>query len=120
MHGALWSQTLKQPLALAYEQEVIPVSFVALIEKEKQRAAMAWKLYQKHPTLEVKMMTQIHALANFGGRLSLLLTGTDSTCQRRVQWLVSKQKHHLALALLRAWLNQVYLKHLKALTPSQL
>ncbi|HIK37473.1 MAG: glycosyltransferase [Geminocystis sp.] len=77
-----------------------------LIEKEKQRGKMAVLFYQKHPTLEVRLMIQMtwfHLLLwgflSFGGLLN------ENTLKPLLQWLIHIGKPQLALEIARIFLN---------------
>ncbi|MEB3280244.1 MAG: glycosyltransferase family 2 protein [Lyngbya sp.] len=77
-----------------------------LIEKEIQRGRMGVLFYQKHPTLEVKLMIQMTILhqilwgfLTFGGRLN------ERTMAGVLQRLIHQGKPQLALELARIFLN---------------
>lgn len=77
-----------------------------LIEKEIQRGRMGVLFYQKHPSLEVKMMIQMTVLHQLlwgiltaGGRLN------ERTMSGVLQWLIDRGKPQLALELARIFLN---------------
>lgn len=78
----------------------------AMIDREIQRGRMGVLFYQKHPTLEVKMMIQMtffHRLLwgvlSCGGRLN------EKTMAVFLQWLIDKGKSQLALEIARIFLN---------------
>jgi glycosyltransferase involved in cell wall biosynthesis len=77
-----------------------------LIEREVQRGRMGVLFYQKHPTLEVKMMIQmtilhqiIWGILTIGGRLN------ERTMAGFLQWLIHQGKPQLALEIARIFLN---------------
>ncbi|MFZ1028264.1 MAG: glycosyltransferase family 2 protein [Limnoraphis robusta] len=77
-----------------------------LIEREIQRGRMGVLFYQKHPTLEVKMMIQMTILHQIlwgiltvGGRLN------ERTMAGFLQWLIHQGKPQLALEIARIFLN---------------
>ncbi|NES68247.1 MAG: glycosyltransferase family 2 protein [Okeania sp. SIO2D1] len=77
-----------------------------MIEREIQRGKMGVLFYQKHPTLEVKMMIQmtwLHKLLwgilSLGGRLN------EKTMAVFLQWLIDRGKSQLALEISRIFLN---------------
>ncbi len=77
-----------------------------LIDKEIQRGRMGVIFYQKHPTLEVKLMiqmTEFHRLLwgilSLGGRLN------EKTLAPLLQWLIDQGKPQLALEIARIFLN---------------
>ncbi|WP_413163509.1 glycosyltransferase family 2 protein [Capilliphycus salinus ALCB114379] len=77
-----------------------------LIEKEIQRGRMGVLFYQKHPSLEVKMMIQMTILHQIlwgiltaGGRLN------ERTMAGVLQWIISQGKPQLALEIARIFLN---------------
>ncbi|MCG5058667.1 MAG: glycosyltransferase [Limnoraphis sp. WC205] len=77
-----------------------------LIEREVQRGRMGVLFYQKHPTLEVKMMIQMTILHQIlwgiltvGGRLN------ERTMAGFLQWLIHQGKPQLALEIARIFLN---------------
>lgn len=85
----------------------------ALIAKERERARGAWHLYQKHPYLEVRLMTQLtplhrglDALLRWGGRVD------EERVLQALQNLQHRGQAKLALALARAYLNHYYLQEL--------
>lgn len=77
-----------------------------LIEKEIQRGRMGVLFYQKHPTLEVRMMIQMtwfHRL--LWGILSLGGSLNEKTMAPFLQWLINQGKPQLALEIARIFLN---------------
>ncbi len=84
-----------------------------LIAKEQARARGAWHLYQKHPSLEVRLMTQLtplhrwlDALLRLGGRVD------EASILRALQNMQQRGQAKMALALARAYLNHYYLQEL--------
>lgn len=78
----------------------------ALIEQEKQRGRMGVLFYQKHPTLEVRMMIQmtplhrlLWGLLTLGGRLN------EKTMASFLQHLIDRGQPQLALEIARIFLN---------------
>ncbi len=77
-----------------------------LIEREIQRGRMGVLFYQKHPSLEVKLMIQMTILhqvlwgiLSVGGRLN------ERTMAGVLQWLINQGKPQLALEIARIFLN---------------
>ena len=77
-----------------------------MIEREIQRGKMGILFYQKHQTLEVKIMIQmtwLHKLLwgglSLGGRLN------EKTMAVFLQWLIDHDKSQLALEISRIFLN---------------
>jgi glycosyltransferase involved in cell wall biosynthesis len=77
-----------------------------LIDKEIQRGRMGVLFYQKHPTLEVRMMIQmtwlhriLWGMLSLGGRLN------EKTMAPLLQWLINQGKPQLALEVARIFLN---------------
>ncbi|MDE5081484.1 MAG: glycosyltransferase family 2 protein [Trichodesmium sp. St18_bin1] len=77
-----------------------------MIEREIQRGRMGVLFYQKHPTLEVKIMIQmtwlhklLWGLLSLGGRLN------EKTMAVFLQWLIDRGKSQLALEISRIFLN---------------
>lgn len=77
-----------------------------LIDKEIQRGRMGVLFYQKHPTLEVRMMIQmtwlhrvLWGVLSIGGRLN------ERTLGPLLQWLINQGKPQLALEIARIFLN---------------
>lgn len=78
----------------------------SLIDKEIQRGRMGVLFYQKHPTLEVRMMIQmtwlhriLWGVLSVGGRLN------EKTLGPLLQWLINQGKPQLALEIARIFLN---------------
>lgn len=77
-----------------------------LIEKEIERGKMGVLFYQKHPTLEVKMMIQMTFLHRLlWGILSLGGNLNEKTLRPLLQWLIDHNKSQLALEIARVFLN---------------
>lgn len=77
-----------------------------LIDKEIQRGRMGILFYQKHPTMEVRMMiqmTRLHLLLwgilTFGGMVN------ERTLAPLLQWLIDRGRSGLALEIARIFLN---------------
>ncbi len=86
----------------AFSLEQIP----QMIEQEIQRGKMGVIFYQKHPTLDVKMMIQmtfLHRLLwtvlSLGGKLN------ERTLEPLLQWLISRGQPQLAEQVARIFLN---------------
>lgn len=84
-----------------------------LIAKEQARARGAWHLYQKHPSLEVRLMTQLtplhrwlDTLLRLGGRVD------EASVLTALQNMQRRGQAKMALALARAYLNHYYLQEL--------
>jgi glycosyltransferase involved in cell wall biosynthesis len=78
----------------------------SLIDKEIQRGRMGVLFYQKHPTLEVRMMIQMTWLHRLlWGMLSLNGTLNERTMAPFLQWLINRGKPQLALEIARIFLN---------------
>jgi glycosyltransferase involved in cell wall biosynthesis len=101
-------EIIKCPTAIGYHYhkafstEELP----NLVEKEVQRGRMGVVFYQKHPTLEVKMMIQMTVLhqilwgvLSVGGRLN------ERTLKPLIQWLLDKNQPQLAEQVARIFLN---------------
>jgi len=99
---------IKCPLAVGYHWhppfnlKQIP----GLIEREKQRGRMGILFYQKHPSLNVRMMIQmtwLHRLLwgilSLGGRLN------ERSMSHFLAWLISQGRSQLALEIARIFLN---------------
>ncbi len=99
---------IKCPLAVGYHWhppfslEQIP----SLIEKEKQRGRMGILFYEKHPSLNVRMMIQmtwLHRLLwgtlSLGGRLN------EKTMSTFLAKLINRGQSQLALEIARIFLN---------------
>ena len=77
-----------------------------LIDQEIQRGKMAVLFYQKHPTWDVKMMTQMTILHRLlWGILSLGGHLNEKTMRPILQWLIDQGKSQLALEIARIFLN---------------
>lgn len=77
-----------------------------LIDREIQRGRMGVLFYQKHPTLEVKLMIQMTWLHRIlWGILSLGGTLNERTMSPFLQWLIDQGKPQLALEIARIFLN---------------
>ncbi|MBD2256384.1 glycosyltransferase [Pseudanabaena sp. FACHB-2040] len=77
-----------------------------LIDKEIQRGRMGVLFYQKHPTLEVRMMIQMTWLHRIlWGGLSLGGLLNEKTMAPLLQWLINQGKPQLALEVARVFLN---------------
>lgn len=88
-----------------------------LIAKEAARGRGAWLFFQKHPTLEVRLITGLTPLHRFldwllwaGGRLD------KAKVLNKLERLQAKGQEKMALALLRALLHHY---HLQALAQAQ-
>lgn len=84
-----------------------------LIAKEQARARGALHLYQKHPCLEVRLMTQLTPLHR--GLDALLRLGgwvDEASILKALQGLQQRGQAKMALALARAYLNHYYLQEL--------
>ena len=77
-----------------------------LIDKEIQRARMGVVFYQKHPTLDVRMMIQMTWLHRIlWGVLSLGGLLNEHTLAPLLQWLIKQGKPQLAQEITRIFLN---------------
>ncbi len=77
-----------------------------LIDKEIQRGRMGVLFYQKHPTLNVRMMIQMTWLHRIlWGTLSLGGLVNERTIAPFLQWLIDQGKPQLALEVARIFLN---------------
>ena len=86
----------------AFNLEQIPRA----IEREIQRGKMGVVFYQKHPTLNVKMMIQMTLLHRIlWGILSLGGTLNERTLKPYIQWLLDRNKPQLAEQVARIFLN---------------
>jgi GT2 family glycosyltransferase len=101
-------EIIKCPTAIGYHwhkafsTEELP----NLVEKEVQRGRMGVVFYQKHPTLEVKMMIQMTVLhqilwgvLSVGGRLN------ERSLKPLIQWLLDRNQPQLAEQVARIFLN---------------
>ena len=101
-------QLIKCPAAVGYHWHP-PFNLTqlpALIDRERQRGKMGVLFYQKHPTLDVKMMVQMtwmHRL--LWGILSLGGSLNEKTMAGFLQWLIDRGKSQLALEIARVFLN---------------
>lgn len=78
----------------------------SLIDKEIQRGRMGVLFYQKHPTLEVKMMIQMTWLHRaLWGLLSVGGLLNERSLAPFLQWLIDQGKPQLALEIARIFLN---------------
>jgi GT2 family glycosyltransferase len=87
----------------------------ALIAKEQARGRGAWLFFQKHSTLEVRLITQLTPLHR--GLDWLLQLGGQHNEAKRLAWLNTlKQRGYpkIALALARAYLNHYQLQALES------
>ncbi len=77
-----------------------------LIDKEIQRGRMGVLFYQKHPTLDVRLMIQMTWLHRIlWGVLSLGGWLNERTMAPLLQWLIDRGKPQLALEIARIFLN---------------
>ncbi|MCL2924700.1 MAG: glycosyltransferase [Trichodesmium sp. MAG_R04] len=77
-----------------------------MIEREIQRGKMGVLFYQKHRTLEVKIMIQMTWLHKLlWGGLSLAGRLNEKTMTVFLQWLIDRGKSQLALEISRIFLN---------------
>ncbi|HEY9881130.1 MAG TPA: glycosyltransferase [Leptolyngbyaceae cyanobacterium] len=77
-----------------------------LIDKEIQRGRMGVLFYQKHPTMEVRMMIQMTWLHRIlWGVLSVGGMLNERTMAPLLQWLINQGKPQLALEVARVFLN---------------
>ncbi len=82
-----------------------------MIEQEIERGKMGVVFYQKHPTLDVKMMVQMTFLhrvlwniLSIGGLLN------ERSMKPWLQWLIDRDQHQLAEQFARIFLNQYSVK----------
>jgi glycosyltransferase involved in cell wall biosynthesis len=87
----------------AFSLDLIP----RMIEQEIERGKMGVVFYQKHPTLDVKMMVQMTILhrilwniLSVGGLLN------EHTMKPLLKWLIDRDKSQLAEQFARIFLNQ--------------
>lgn len=86
-----------------------------LIEREIQRGRMGIVFYQKHPTLEVKMMIQMTVLHRLlWGILSLGGILNENTMKPLLQFLIKRGHSQLALEIARIFLNWYNVKSVYA------
>ncbi|NEQ50685.1 MAG: glycosyltransferase [Leptolyngbya sp. SIO3F4] len=77
-----------------------------LIDVEIQRARMGVVFYQKHPTLDVRMMIQMTWLHRLlWGLLSLGGLLNEKTLKPLLQWLIDQGRPQLSLEVARIFLN---------------
>jgi glycosyltransferase involved in cell wall biosynthesis len=77
-----------------------------LIDQEIQRGKMGVVFYQKHPTLEVKMMIQMTLLHRIlWGVLSLGGLLNERTLKPAIQWLIDRGQPQLGEQVARIFLN---------------
>jgi glycosyltransferase involved in cell wall biosynthesis len=101
-------EIIKCPRAIGYHwhKQFSTEELPNLVEKEVQRGRMGVVFYQKHPTLEVKMMIQMTILhqilwgiLSLGGRLN------ERTLKPLIQWLIDRNQPQLAEQVARIFLN---------------
>ena len=86
----------------AFNLEQIP----GAIDREIQRGKMGVVFYQKHPSLDVRMMIQMTMLHRLlWGILSLGGTLNERTLKPFLQWLLDRDKPQLAEQVARIFLN---------------
>lgn len=86
----------------AFSLEQIP----SAIEREIQRGKMGVVFYDKHPTLDVKMMIQMTILHRLlWGILSVGGTLNERTLKPIMQWLIDRNQPQLAEQVARIFLN---------------
>ncbi|MBW4516819.1 MAG: glycosyltransferase [Timaviella obliquedivisa GSE-PSE-MK23-08B] len=99
---------VKCPAAVGYHWHP-PFSLAeipSLIDKEIQRGRMGVLFYQKHPTLEVRMMIQMTWLHQaLWGLLSVGGLLNERSLAPFLQWLIDQGKPQLALEIARIFLN---------------
>jgi glycosyltransferase involved in cell wall biosynthesis len=90
-----------------------------MINREIERGKMAILFYEKHPTWDVKMMTQmtwlhyvLWGVLSLGGQLN------EKTMARFLQWLIDQNKSQLALELARIFLNWYNVKAIRSMVKS--
>ena len=90
-----------------------------MINREIERGKMAILFYEKHPTWDVKMMTQmtwlhyvLWGVLSLGGQLN------EKTMARFLQWLIDQNKSQLALELARIFLNWYNVKAIRSMIKS--
>ncbi len=77
-----------------------------LIDKEIQRGRMGVLFYEKHPTLEVRLMIQMTLFHRIlWGILSLGGTLNERTLAPILQWIIDQGKPQLSLEIARIFLN---------------
>lgn len=99
---------IKCPAAVGYHWHP-PFSLAeipSLIDKEIQRGRMGVLFYQKHPTLEVRLMIQMTWLHRvLWGILSAGGLLNERSLAPFLQWLIDRGKPQLALEIARIFLN---------------
>jgi glycosyltransferase involved in cell wall biosynthesis len=101
-------ELIKCPEAIGYHwhQQFSTAEFPNMIDKEIQRGRMGVVFYQKHPTLEVKMMVQLTILHKLlWGILSLNGLLNEKTLKPTIQWLIDRGQPQLAEQVARIFLN---------------
>ncbi len=89
-----------------------------LIDKERQRGRMGRLFYQKHPTLDVKLMVQMTRLHTLlWGALTLGGHLNERSLRPLLAWLIQQGRSQLALEISRIFLNWHYLQGLWAADP---
>lgn len=85
------------------------------IDREIQRARMGVLFYEKHPTLEVRMMISMTLLHQIlWGVLTLGGYLNERTMAGFLQWLIDRGKPQLALGIARIFLNWYNVKEVRA------
>jgi hypothetical protein len=105
--------TVKKAPGFHLEPRFDPAQWSMLSQKERERARGAWLFFQKHPCLEVKLMTQ---LTPFHFLLDSLIQGIvlhHQTSQAYLAALPPTYPEKKRLALSRLCLNHDYLKALR-------
>ncbi len=90
-----------------------------MINREIERGKMAILFYEKHPTWDVKMITQmtwlhyvLWGILSLGGRLN------EKTMAGFLQWLIDQNKSQLALEIARIFLNWYNVKAIQSMMKS--
>jgi glycosyltransferase involved in cell wall biosynthesis len=105
---AMGLELIKCPEAIGYHwhKQFSTDEFPNMIEKEIQRGRMGVVFYQKHPTMEVKMMIQMTVLhkilwnvLSMGGMLN------EKTLKPLIQWLIDRDQPQLGEQVARIFLN---------------
>jgi glycosyltransferase involved in cell wall biosynthesis len=105
---AMGLEIIKCPTAIGYHwhAQFSTAEFPNMIEKEIQRGRMGVVFYQKHPTLEVKMMIQMTLLHRIlWNVLSLGGTLNERTLKPLIQWLIDRGQPQLGEQVARIFLN---------------
>lgn len=105
---AMGLELIKCPEAIGYHwhQQFSTDEFPNMIEKEIQRGRMGVVFYQKHPTLEVKMMIQMTPLHRMlWGVLSMGGLLNERTLKPLIQWLIDRGQPQLGEQVARIFLN---------------